>query len=195
MTKRKTPRGLDPDERELWERVARTTTPMKSRPTAPAPKFEEQGSKTDNQQTSKAPPLAPFKIGSSTDVHRIAVQRPSGKPTLKMDQKAFTRLKRGKLKPERKLDLHGMTLAQARPALTEFVLSAQAQGKRLVLVITGKGRDRDEVGPIPVRTGLLRSHVPDWLARPPLAMAVLQVVEAHQRHGGSGAFYVYLKRL
>jgi DNA-nicking Smr family endonuclease len=36
--------------------------------------------------------------------------------------------------------------------------------------------------------------VPGWLHLPPLGPAVLQVTEAHQRHGGSGAYYVYLRR-
>ncbi|MEL6980987.1 MAG: Smr/MutS family protein, partial [Actinomycetota bacterium] len=51
-----------------------------------------------------------------------------------------------------------------------FILSAQAQGKRLVLIVTGMGKDRDEGGPIPVRLGVLRHQVPQWLSVPPLAM-------------------------
>ncbi len=93
-----------------------------------------------------------------------------------------------------KLDLHGMTLDRAHPALTRFILSAQASGKRLVLVVTGKGKHRDEGGPIPTRMGVLRHNVPFWLAQPPLAQAVLQITEAHLKHGGGGAYYVYLKR-
>ena len=111
-----------------------------------------------------------------------------------MDKKSFTRLKRGKVKPEARLDLHGLTLDRAHPALSRFILSAQKSGKRLVLVITGKGRDRDDGGPIPVRTGILRHHVPQWLSSPPLSSAVLQVTQSHISHGGEGAFYVYLRR-
>jgi DNA-nicking Smr family endonuclease len=111
-----------------------------------------------------------------------------------MDRKAFDRLRRGKLKPEARLDLHGMTLDQARPALTRFLMSSHAQGRRLVLVITGKGKSADDAGPIPARRGLLRHNVPAWLQQPPLAQIVLQVTQAHLRHGGSGALYVYLRR-
>jgi DNA-nicking Smr family endonuclease len=111
-----------------------------------------------------------------------------------MDAKAFGRLTRGKLAPQARIDLHGMTLAEAQPRLTGFVLGAQAQGLRLVLVITGKGRRVADDGPIPHRHGVLRHQVPIWLAQGPLAPAVLQVAEAHQRHGGGGAFYVYLRR-
>ena len=75
-----------------------------------------------------------------------------------------------------------------------LVLGARARGARLVLVVTGKGRDRDEGGPIPAPRGALRHQLPAWLAQPPLAGAVLQVAEAHRRHGGSGAYYIYLRR-
>jgi DNA-nicking Smr family endonuclease len=113
---------------------------------------------------------------------------------LNMDRKAFTQMKRGKLRPEGKIDLHGMTLDRAQPALVRFILSAQASGKRLVLVITGKGRPVDRPGPIPVPHGVLKHNVPHWLSVPPLAQAVLQVSPAHISHGGAGALYVYLRR-
>ena len=113
---------------------------------------------------------------------------------VQMDQKAFGKLKRGKLKPEGRLDLHGMTLDRAHPALSRFILSSHKSGKRLVLVITGKGKQRDEGGPIPVRHGVLRHQVPQWLAMAPLASAVMQVSQAHISHGGGGAYYVYLRR-
>ena len=63
-----------------------------------------------------------------------------------------------------------------------------------MLVVTGKGKDRDTGGPIPVRHGVLRHNVPQWLRMPPLASLVLQITEAHLKHGGGGAYYVYLRR-
>ena len=113
---------------------------------------------------------------------------------LQMDQKAFGKLKRGKLKPEARIDLHGMTLDRAHPVLSKFILSAHASGKRLVLVITGKGKMRDDGGPIPVRHGVLRHQVPQWLGMPPLSSAILQITQVHISHGGGGAYYVYLRR-
>ncbi len=90
--------------------------------------------------------------------------------------------------------LVGMTLAQAHPALVSFLLDARARGKRLVLVITGKGRaGEDWEAPMPARAGRLRHDVPRWLSLPPLSSAVLQVAPAHRRHGGEGALYVYLR--
>ena len=83
---------------------------------------------------------------------------------------------------------------QAHPALIEFVLRAHSDGARLILVITGKGKMRADTDPIPVRTGIIKHQVQLWLRAAPLKAAVLQVSEAHVRHGGSGAYYVYLRR-
>tara|TARA_R110002094_G_scaffold41099_11_gene53531 strand:+ start:2675 stop:3268 length:594 start_codon:yes stop_codon:yes gene_type:complete len=119
---------------------------------------------------------------------------PLGPASVQMDKKAFGKLKRGKLVPEGKLDLHGMTLAHAHPALNRFILAAHANQKRLVLVVTGKGKIRDDGGPIPTRYGVLRHQVLHWLDTPPLAQVVMQVAQAHLSHGGGGAYYVYLRR-
>jgi DNA-nicking Smr family endonuclease len=70
-------------------------------------------------------------------------------------------------------------------------------GLRLVLVITGKGRPGrpgTDADPPFQRVGALRHQVPLWLRQPPLATAVLQLAEAHLKHGGAGAFYLYLRR-
>ena len=109
-----------------------------------------------------------------------------------MDAGTHARLTRGKLAPERRLDLHGMTLAEAHPALAGFVRASQAQGLRLVLVITGKGSrgTGDTLG----SGGVLRRQVPLWLSQAPLSPLILQIAEAHARHGGAGALYLYLRR-
>lgn len=192
------PRHLSPEERALWDRVAQQAEPLHQgalpAPTevqaAPLPKFAGQG---------KAQPVAPFSIGAKVDHRKDHDLLPSlsqslGAEPLRMDARAHGKLRRGKLKPEARIDLHGMTLAEAHPALRSFVLSEFAAGSRLVLVITGKGKLRDYEAPMPVRQGVLRHQVPQWLRLPPLAQVVLQVTPANQRHGGEGAYYVYLRR-
>ena len=196
--KRRSPRGLNPDEKDLWERVAKTATPLEGRDIKPG-----LLAKKPNKPAKKAPEtkaIEPFEVGSSAQRkpsgHRLApsVRATVGSAPLQMDQKAFGRMKRGKSKPEARIDLHGMRLDEAHSALNAFIHKSHAQGRRLVLVITGKGRVTNDDGPIPVRAGVLRHQVPDWLSRPPLSALVLQVSEAHQRHGGGGAYYVYLRR-
>ena len=198
---RRRPRGLKPEEQELWDRVRARTHPLhpvqeKRKPHQPAPP----------PPASPARPVAPaakayepprFRIGEKAGPGHGAqwagAEQPRPAP-LKMDRKRFTDLRRGKLAPEARIDLHGMTLAQAHPALIRFILGAHAGGKRLVLVITGKGRGEAGPGPIPERRGILRQQVPHWLQGPPLSSVVLQTAPAHRSHGGEGALYVYLRR-
>ncbi len=192
-------RGLRPDELELWRKVAQTTKRLKPERNAPKPQVLKPALKpapVDQQ----APPIAPFQIGAGNrnapahDVLPGLSERLATAP-VKMDKKAHQRLKRGKLSPEARIDLHGMTMDQAHPVLTRFILQSHARGLRLVLVITGKGKDRDDGGPIPLRKGVLRHNVPGWLSAAPLGQVVLQVSPAHLKHGGGGAYYVYLRRL
>lgn len=97
------------------------------------------------------------------------------------------RMKRGRLPIEAILDLHGLNSARARPALEDFIAGSAAAGKRLVLVITGKGR-KTEGG------GVIRSLLPEWLAADPTGRHVLAFDAAQPCHGGGGAFYVLLRR-
>jgi DNA-nicking Smr family endonuclease len=122
------------------------------------------------------------------------IANPNPVPALQMDQKAFNRLQRGKMTPESCIDLHGMTLQQAHPNLIGFILRSHAIGYRLVLVITGKGKQGLDVDIFPYRTGVLKQKVPKWLRLPPVSSAVLEISQAHLKHGGGGAFYVYLRR-
>ncbi|MBS8224887.1 Smr/MutS family protein [Vannielia litorea] len=188
---RKTPKRLSSEDEALWRKVVEKATPL----TRNHPKAKPRNEAKPHHEPEPKPVFVPqpFTLGE-TSQPRPAPADPV-KPTPAMDRKAFMRMKRGKLKPEARIDLHGMTLAEAHPRLLKFIHAAHADGKRLVLVITGKGRTRpNDEGPIPSRPGVLRRQVPDWLSRPPLSALVLEVAPANLRHGGDGAFYVYLRR-
>ena len=190
-------RRVKPDELDLWNQVASTTerlAPLRRSLIVDAP-LQEAPKKRE------AKPIASFSLGTlptSTremrDVLPALSERLRSAP-VKMDAKSYKTMQRGKLKPEGRIDLHGMTVAQAHPALISFIMTAQANGKRLVLVITGKGGKREELGAIaPQRMGALKRQVPIWLTMAPVSSAVLQVTESHIKHGGAGAYYVYLRR-
>lgn len=196
MSRKKRP-ALSPEDRELWARVAQTARPLKAdlahifdtqpdAPTVPVPPKPAPASRVLRPQGSQ-----------STPPHVLAqpLSEALAEAPVVMDKRRFQRMSRGKLQPEARIDLHGMTLAQAHGALNGFILRAQAEGLRLVLVITGKGRQVDDDGPIPRRRGALKHDVPQWLRMAPLAGAVLELREAHARHGGAGAYYVYLRRM
>lgn len=99
-----------------------------------------------------------------------------------IDGHTLERLRKGKLAIEARLDLHGMTLDAAFDALAHFVESAQAEGRRRLLVITGKGR------------GALREALPRWLEAPALIPYVAGWSEAAPVHGGGGAVYLLLRK-
>jgi DNA-nicking Smr family endonuclease len=191
------PRHLSADERALWNRVAERATPLHQTRETPAPDLAPPPKPSRDMHV--ADPLPDFRVGQKAsaarghDVMRPLVDRLAAAP-VHMDHKSFGKMKRGKIKPEARIDLHGMTLAEAHPEMVAFILGSQAVGRRLVLVITGKGKDRDDGGPIPTRYGVLRHQVPQWMALPPLSQAILQVTPAHLKHGGYGAYYVYLRR-
>ncbi|ARE40593.1 Smr/MutS family protein [Rhodovulum sp. P5] len=191
-------RTLSHEERALWDHVARQARPMHGKRQARVDEPEPFPAKPPKPQpdTKSENPLTPFQVGSRStpQTSTASFSDPVPKVPVRMDRKTFSRMTGGKLDPEARLDLHGMTLAQAHPALTGFILRNHGKGRRLVLIITGKGRDDDGGGPIPDRRGVLRRQVPHWLHQAPLAAAVQQVAPAHRRHGGDGAFYVYLRR-
>jgi DNA-nicking Smr family endonuclease len=91
---------------------------------------------------------------------------------------------------DERIDLHGMTQAQAHSALLRFLHRSQSHGAKFVLVITGKGAasaPRSE-------RGVLRQQVPLWLALPEFRACVLGFDVAHAGHGGDGALYVRVRR-
>ena len=182
-------RHLHPEELDLWQAVARTARAMHgpalqhlivNDPAAPVIEGKKHAA------------IPQFRLGEKAAPFRVNEGLPG--PGIQMDAKAFTRMSKGKLAPDARIDLHGMTVSEAHPEQIRFILNAHSDGLRLVLVITGKGKPGVDFGPIPQRYGILKHQVPNWLRSPPLGGLILQVSEAHLKHGGAGALYVYLRR-
>ncbi len=117
-------------------------------------------------------------------------------PELSPDGRQFDRdvsraLSRRKLAPEATIDLHGMTLAAAERAVTRFLERVTAQDMRVVLVVTGKGLRREGDRTI---DGRIRAEFVGWLNRGDNRDRVRAVRAAHAHHGGTGAFYLLLRR-
>lgn len=95
------------------------------------------------------------------------------------------RVRRGQVAIEARLDLHGSFQDQAHVELARFLEHQRERlGGGAVLVITGKGRQG---------TGVLRQRFPEWIDGPLCRHNVAGYATAHPRHGGEGAFYVFLK--
>ncbi len=179
--------GLGDDD-TLWHKVAQSVKPLpgRQRPAAPAIR-------------------APLEEGPASDVGRPAHSRPrpagaprgpAGQKPLEpgvadgLDKRQADRLKRGLLAIDGRLDLHGLTQREAHAELDSFLARSQDRRQRVVLLITGKGQK----APLEERTSVLRRQVPRWLNEPSMRRRIVAFCPAQPKHGGDGAFYIYLKK-
>ncbi len=103
------------------------------------------------------------------------------------------RVARGREPIDARIDLHGMTQSRAHAVLFDFLRRAQADGARIVLVVTGKGAKRGQ-GDGGAERGVLKRQVPHWLSLPEFRPLIVGFDDAHIGHGGEGALYVRLRR-
>jgi DNA-nicking Smr family endonuclease len=165
------------DEARLWALVAATVRPL------PGRIIEIPAEAPPDPPRTAAAPKAPAPFVPAAHIARPRVTPKPPPSDIEPGRKR--RLTRERDSLELVLDLHGLDQDRARTVLHRFLLRAQDDGARAVLVITGKGVQGD---------GVLRRRAPEWLAEPAVRAAVAGVSEAHRRHGGAGALYVALKR-
>ena len=84
--------------------------------------------------------------------------------------------------------MHGLNAEQAYAGLLAFIRHAYQQGKRSLLVVTGRGKNS------PGWQGVLRENMREWLTRAPLKRVVLAFCTARPGDGGPGALYVLLRK-
>ena len=177
-------RSLTDEEDELWRGVARSVKPLRAR--------------TLKRQADSAPLSAPAKpkpkIKTAEKPAALTSARIVPKPSLatptptQLDRRTKKKLARGHEEIDARLDLHGMTQAEAHAALSRFLHRVQASGAKFVIVVTGKGaRGTGE-------QGVLRRQVPLWLRLPEFRSLVVGFETAHIGHGGEGALYVQVRK-
>jgi DNA-nicking Smr family endonuclease len=175
-------RRLTEEEEHLWAAVARSIKPLRAGkrvPMAALPKPSPQGARPVRKAAADHPP-APTAPHPKPPASAIALAR-----------RERQQLARGKTEIGGRIDLHGMTQAQAHDALLHFLRRYQAEGAKFVLVITGKG----SAGAVARgERGILRRQVPLWLALPEFRACVLGFDISHLGHGGEGALYVRLRK-
>jgi DNA-nicking Smr family endonuclease len=147
------------------------------------------------QAVAPAPPPK-IKVEPRAAPRKSSAPMPELKPETRAhpDRSTAEKMRRGQMAVEATLDLHGMTLARAEPALAAFLAQSQAQGLKLVLVVTGKGTrvDRDTGR---IAEGAIRREFQHWLNAEKNRHRIVAFRAAHVRHGGGGAFYVLLKKV
>lgn len=182
--RRRRPRGLTPEERQLWAEVARGVRPLKGR----ALDAEPLTGKVEAAEPSKA-----AGIGPQLTPRLPTSASPKLPPLVPLERRTVAALRRGRQAVEAVVDLHGLRQSEAHQVLRGFLHRSQAAGLKVVLVITGKGAAGAESAPFGER-GVLRRMVPHWLRLPDLRPLVVGFDEAAPHHGGSGALYVRLRR-
>lgn len=223
MTGKRPPR-LSRTELDLFERAMDGVAPLEPRhgrrgrrgPRAAAPPPDAEMAAPSPPAIAPATPAAGRQMAGGQAAGGQAAGKPApAAPALPplsphrapgLDRRMAERLRRGQIEVEATLDLHGMTLAEAERSLAGFLARAQAGGKRCVLVVTGKGLRPRPLTPgpeedMPGRPGReerdrggIRREFPHWLNQPRNRMRVHAFRAAHLRHGGSGAFYVLLRK-
>jgi len=170
------------DDRNEFRRAVEDAQPLQHEPRATSgkarPKPRAKFSRADAQEVlveSLADDVDTIEhgYGAALRFHRPHV----GKRTMR-------KLARGGYSVQAEIDLHGMTVAEARPRLADFVKYCASQGKLCVRVVHGKGLGSGDRGPV------LKSAVNRWLRR---WDCVLAFVSTRQVDGGTGAVYVLLQ--
>jgi DNA-nicking Smr family endonuclease len=172
-------RGLSQEERVLWTTVTRSIAPMRDRA------MPDIDIEVDAEKPRPARPAKPVEPPVSVEAEAAPALAPLGRRMRRS-------VARGKETIDARLDLHGLTQAQAHSALLRFLRDASARGARLLLVITGKGAKN--LGSRDGERGVLKRQVPQWLALPEFRSLVVGYEDAGIRHGGEGALYVRLRR-
>jgi DNA-nicking Smr family endonuclease len=170
-------------------------------PSADARLFREAVRGVKPLGTRAPPPAAPkvrararFTRADRAAVLRESLAAPEADPALAAgDELVFhrpqipaavlRRLRRGEYRVQREIDLHGLTVAEAKQALRGFLIRALEEHVRCVRIIHGKGLRSGHRGPV------LKAAVSAVLRR---TGAVLAFVSARPVDGGTGALYVLL---
>jgi len=155
-------------DRALWSEAMRDVTPLPGSRAGSSPPLQ---CAPDRAEAGPAPSQVDQPLDRFAGIDRANAER----------------LKRGLHAIEARLDLHGMTQAEAHRELIGFVVASHEVGRRCVLIITGRGLGPD--GP-----GVLKNAVPRWLEEAGLRRRILAVAGAQPRHGGAGALYLLLRR-
>lgn len=104
-----------------------------------------------------------------------------------VDEKTRRKLMKGNFALDARLDLHGMTVDEARRRTDDILERCAKSGARVLLLVHGKGTGYGNKG----NMGAIKSQVTDWLIDSP---HVLAFHSAKPKHGGVGALYVLIRR-
>jgi len=116
--------------------------------------------------------------------------------TINQNANILKKLKKGKIKIDKKVDLHGYTLKEAEEKFYDEISSSYLEDRRCILFITGMGLGRMATTSTNKKLfyGKIRSNIQNWAEKPEHKNKILSYTRAHISHGGEGSFYVYLRK-
>jgi DNA-nicking Smr family endonuclease len=176
---------MDSKKKSYFQTLMKDVTPLRA-----SKKTHLKKTPTQPIPPPKTPPTSPLRLPQSTptrlsnpwDISDIQAESCLSFGQTRLQAKQFKRLKQGEIRPEAKLDLHGLYLEAAEAALLRLIQQAREHQMHCVLIIHGKG-GRFHGPPI------LKAHVNHWLKQLP---EILAFHSATPRDGGCGAVYVLL---
>jgi DNA-nicking Smr family endonuclease len=178
------------DDAALWAKLTKTVTPADREDVLFQTKAKPQGKplgKAAAKPKAKLTDDGKAVVKPAVKTMAMPADLRAKRPELRagIDNASARRLTKGSFTIDGSIDLHGRTEATAHQALVRFIQQAVQQEARTLLVITGKGAKGQ---------GILRRKVPEWLKDYPLKAHILAFSEASPKDGGSGAYYVRLRR-
>lgn len=198
-------KGSSQDDQNIWDRFVRDIEQISDKKHSPKGKIEiKPKEQPENFAEMLDQPLKPAE-NISKPHEKIEFQDKKAPLTPKnvdfqdfniaLDRKSEERLRKGQIVIEAQIDLHGLSQNDAYDALMAFITRKRAQGLRNLLIITGKGKAKSSqhhwfFG----HRSVLREAVPQWLSEGTMRNIVLRYTHAHRKDGGTGAYYVILRK-
>ena len=175
------------DDRETFLQAVADVTPLGADQETARPQTHSKAPPLEDEELEVLAQLADLVTGSSPlDIRDTDEYVQGSRPDLNPD--IVHRLSLGRFPVSDHLDLHGLTLAQARAEVEGFLYESRRTGLRCVLVIHGRGLSSPDGRPV------LKPHLVNWLSKTGLRKHVLAFTSARAYDGGAGAVYVLLRR-
>lgn len=160
--------GLTSSERRIWNRVAKSIQPLKK------------------GQLEEDIPIETSSPKKAKKVSKPYVVKPSIRRTLEiLNRESERQIRQGDVRIDAKCDLHYLSLNVAHVTMKRFVIRKRQEGCKCLLIITGKGHDGE---------GAIRRGFRMWLETDEARSLISGYSQAHYKHGGAGAFYLFLRK-
>ena len=174
---------MSDDDTNLFRRAMSDAKPLRLEariePPASKPKPKARFTRADEKAALRESLQDDLDTMESNNAESMRYHRPS------VGRRTMRKLARGRYSVQDEIDLHGMTVEEAKPRLTDFINNSVRKGHLCVRIVHGKGLGSGDRGPV------LKSAVSRWLRK---WDSVLAFVSARQVDGGTGAIYVLLER-